>query len=165
MLMMMKSTSKKTAKLVFEKFNPDEILEADFLRWLFLMGEEYVRLVEIAKNNISDEYLITDVCKKLYQKYLAAHENNEKRDLLSFAHLLNEEEEAFFTKMMVKKVNREKAEESFIATVQKILDREWMKKREKIKQRIHAAEISDVEALKYAKEFDDIKKNKPLVKK
>ena len=64
---------------------------------------------------------------------------------------------------MQKKVNKERAEQQLVETIQRILDRNWMEKRETIKIRIHSGMCSDEEAHEMAKQFDDLKRNPPRV--
>ena len=64
-----------------------------------------------------------------------------------------------------KKVNKEKAEEQLIETIKKILDRNWMLKREAVKQKIQAGNCSDDEAILLAKEFDTLRKEPPQLKR
>ena len=57
------------------------------------------------------------------------------------------------TELLHKKINRDRAETLFEETMQKILERNWMLKREEIKMRIQSAELSEEEALALAKQF------------
>ena len=64
--------------------------------------------------------------KRLFIKYLEAFEKDKKIDLLSIAIDLDDmQEQLFLSEILQKKINREKAEEGFLETVQKILDRKW----------------------------------------
>ena len=65
--------------------------------------------------------------------------------------------------MMKKRIDREKAEEKFLETIQRILDRNWLEERERIKLKIQNAMITEDEALLLAKKFDELKRNKPKV--
>jgi len=145
-----------------EQIDPDRVLEMDLLRWLLLMGETEKKLIDIAKNNLTKEDLKEKTCKRLFDLYINAE--NDAKDLLSLAVKLEEtDEQLFLSELLRKKINREKAIESFVETVQKILDRNWMAKREEIKCKIHSGTASDDEVLILAKEFDEIKKNRPVV--
>ncbi len=65
--------------------------------------------------------------------------------------------------LLQKKVNKERAESQLVETIQKILDRNWMEKREEIKIRIQSGQCSDEEVLNLVKQFDDLKRNPPRV--
>jgi len=147
-----------------EQINPDRVLEMDLLRWLLLMGETEKKLIEIAKNNLSPSDLKEKTCKRLFDLYFQAEKQNKAKDLLSLAIGLEEsDEQIFLSELLQKKINREKAVESFVETVQKILDRNWMEKREEVKCKIHSGNCSNDDALLLVKEFDEIKKNRPKV--
>ena len=155
---------KKQADLAFSDINPDLILETDLLRQLFLQGPSKPELIEIVKNNITEEHFKIRVCKNLYSKFMSSHKENILKDLLSFAiDLENAEERLFLAEMLQKKINLDKVKENFINTIQKILDRYWMEKREEIKLKIHSSNFSDDEVLELAKEFDDLKNQRPTI--
>ena len=155
---------KKQADLSFSDINPDLILETDLLRQLFLQGSSKPELIEIVKNNISEAYFKIRVCKNLYSKFMQAIKEDTLKDLLSFAiDLENAEERLFLSEMLQKKINLDKLKENFINTIQKILDRYWMEKREEIKLKIHSSNFSDEEVLELAKEFDDLKNQRPTI--
>ena len=80
-------------------------------------------------------------------------------------HLYTPEEQLFFSEMMQKKVNLQKAEEGISQTIHKILQRRWMEEGEAIKMKIHSGVLSDAEALELAKLLNDLKKNPPQVVK
>ena len=154
---------KKSANLSFTGVDPDRVMEADLLRWLFVSeGEE--KLVQMAIKNLSQKHFKTDVCRRLFEKYLQAYQENKHQELLSFAiDLEDAEERLFLSEMLQKKVNKEKAYTSFADSMQKLLDRCWMDKREKIKMKIQNISATEEEILSLAKEFDQIKNNRPQV--
>ena len=65
--------------------------------------------------------------------------------------------------MFLKKINREKAEEGFLKTIQKILDRNWIELRESIRVKIQNRELEEKEVLEFAKQFDEIKNKRPEI--
>jgi len=155
---------KKSASLSQSYVDPDRVLETDLLRWLFLVGVENEQIVLLAKSNLHEEHFHVNTCKKLFQEYMKAYENKQPRDLLAFAiHLDDAEQQLFISEMLQKKVNKEKAYDQFILTVQKILDRHWMRERETIKMRIQSGKCTEDEALELAKRFDEIRKNRPQI--
>lgn len=155
---------KKQADLSFSDINPDLILETDLLRILFLQGQSNADLVNIAKKNLDEKYFKIRVCKNLFTKYLTLFEEKKAQDLLSFAiDLENAEERLFLSEMFQKKINTDRIKDNFIKTVQQILDRFWMEKREEIKLKIHSSKFSDDEIINLAKEFDEIKNKRPQI--
>jgi DNA primase len=155
---------KKIGRIAATDINPDRILEADLLRWLFLLGETAPRLVELAKANLMPEHFRIGVCQRLFSLYLKAVEENKPRDLISFAiGLESEEDQSILSEIMQRKINLQKAEEGMIETIRKILQRQWMEKREAVKMQIHSGKLSEDEVLALAKQFDEIKKNPPEV--
>lgn len=91
----------------------------------------------------------------IYQAYL----ENGPSDLLSLAIRTNNQEcQELLSGLLQKKVHLERAEEHFYDSIQKILDRNWMVKREAIKARIQSAQCSDEEVLELVKQFDELKR-------
>jgi DNA primase len=156
---------KRSASVTFSEIDPDRILEADLLRWLFLMGETIPDLLQIAARNLLSEHFFTAPGRALYEKYMAAALENKPRDLLSMAIDLNQaEQQLFLAEVLQKKVNRERAALCFTETVQKILERHWMREREEIKLKIYSGQASEAEVLELARKFDEIKRQRPEVK-
>ena len=62
-----------------------------------------------------------------------------------------------------KKVNREKAKVGITEAVAKILERNWMLKREAIRQQIQARGASEERILELARAFDQLNKSPPAV--
>lgn len=155
---------RRAGRIASIEIDPDRILETDLLRWLFLMGETNRRLIDIAKGNIQAGHFRVEICQKLYNLYLAAFDEGRPRDLLSFAaHLEKEEDQKIFSEMIERKINVQKAEEGIIETVRKILERNWMEKREAIKTEIQRGSLKEEEVLELAKQFDEIKRHPPRV--
>lgn len=155
---------KRTASVTFTEIDPDRILEADLLRWLFLMGESLPELVKIAEANLTTEHFRLNASRSLFEKYLAAAKENKPRDLLTLAIDLEQaEQQLFLAEILQKRVNREKANPLFIETVQKMLERHWMQQREEIKMKIYSGVCSESEVLELARQFDQIKKIRPSV--
>ena len=156
---------KKSASIGAQTIDPDRILETDLLRWLLLLGQEQNRLVELACANLTHEDFHVPICKKIFEVYCENYLHQRPCDLLSLAIDLDDAEgQLVISNIVHKKVNKERAEEHCIETIQKILDRNWMEKREAIKIKIQSGQCTDVEASQLAKEFDDLRKNPPSVK-
>jgi DNA primase len=151
---------KRSANIGLQTIDPDRILESDFLRWLLLMGTAQPHFVEIAKANITPIDLRSPLCQQIYEYYL----EKGPSDLLTLAiQVLHPEAQQFISEILQKKVNKERAETHFVETIQKILDRNWMQKREEIKMRIQSGQASDDEVLELVKQFDAIKQSPPQV--
>ena len=153
---------KRSASVSFTEIDPDRILEADLLRWLFLMGESCPNLLAIAEANLTIEHFRVTAGRALYEKYLIATKENRPRDLLSLAIDLEQaEQQLFMAEILQKRVNRDKATVCFIETVQRLLERHWMHQREEIKLKIFSGTCSEEEVLALARKFDEIKKKRP----
>ncbi|CCB91167.1 DNA primase [Waddlia chondrophila 2032/99] len=150
---------RKSASVGFEEVDPEKILELDFLRWLIVVGSQ--EFVEIAQFNLHPGDLRHEGCRRLYQTYLTSLHNHLPSDLLSL--IQTEEDQELVAELMSRKVNREKGKEQFAQSIQRILDRNWMEKREEIRRRIHSGQLSDEEALSLLKTFDELKRSKPEV--
>jgi DNA primase len=145
--------------------DPNQVLESDLLRWLLLMGQAASKFVEVAKNNLRHEDFRDPHCLKLYQAYMECVETQRPRDFLSLAiEIEDPETQGLMTQLLQKKVNKDRAEQHFAETIKKILERNWMEKREEIKRKIQSGQCSDEEALALAKQFDLLKQNPPQVK-
>lgn len=155
---------KRSASVGTQTIDPDRILETDLLRWLLLLGQEQTRLIELARVNLKKEDFHVVICQKIFEIYRDNYEHQRPCDLLSLAIDLDDAEgQLVLSDLVQKKVNKERAEQQFIETIQKILDRNWMEKREEIKIRIQSGQCSDEEALELAKQFDNLKRNPPRV--
>ncbi len=155
---------KRQASVTFTDIDPDRILEADLLRWLILMGPGMPQLIEVAEWNLQPKHFRHPSSRGLYEKYIAAAKNGQPCDLLSLAIDLEQaEQQIFMAEVLQKKVNREKAYECFVETVQRILERQWMYEREEIKLKIYSGKCSEEEVLDLARKFDMIKKERPQV--
>ncbi|MCP5469418.1 MAG: DNA primase [Chlamydiales bacterium] len=129
------------------KLDPNHLLEIDLLR-ILLQGESAFR--DTVQRFISSPDFMIPACRKLYNAYLKADET----DLFSImADIDDPAIEACVDEIMSKKINRDKAEEIFLLSVQRIVDRSWLAKREAIKKEILTI-TSDDEKLALAKKFD-----------
>lgn len=155
---------KQTASVGMQTIDPDRILETDLLRWLILMGGEKTRLMDLANANLKSEDFHVSICRKIFELLINNFKDQRSIDLLSLAIDLDDAEgQLVLSDLVQKKVNKERAEEQLIETLQRILDRNWMEHREKIKIRIHSSQCTDEEAKEMAKQFDHLKRNPPRV--
>jgi len=156
---------KKRASVSHTDIDADLILEADLLRWLYLLGDTYPDFIELSKLNLTKEHFKVNVCKNLFQTYIDACASKKPKDLLSLTIALKgAEEQLFLGQMLQKRIDESKADKFFVDTVQKLLDRHWMSQRETIKEKILSGKLNDEEAMELAKQFDCIKKQRPVVK-
>lgn len=152
---------KKSAVAGAASIDPNRILETDFLRWLLLMSETDPQFLTLARDNIPVELMTVPACSQFYQTFLAS---SGTRDLLGIAGQLGEEAQALVSELLDKKVNKDRAMEHYRATLQKLLDRHWMQKREELKVKIQSGQCSDDEAMELIKKFDDLKRAAPQIK-
>lgn len=154
---------RQMAKLGPIAVDGDQVLEQDLLRWLLLMTDQ-PRYRELAEAHLSPEALRTPICRQIYTAYLALAGEGESCDLLSLAMRIDPGEgQKALSEILKKRVNRERAEGQFLETIQKLLERNWMEERERVKQRIQLGEGSEEEILTLAKEFDRLKTRPPEV--
>lgn len=153
---------KNSGSVGVQTVDPDRILETDLLRWLLILGQDKKQITELVRKNINKDDLKIPVCRKIYETYLKHSESGYSCDLLSLAIDLDDAEgQLVLSDLAYKKINKEKAVELVIETIQKILERNWMQNREEIKVRIHSAQCTDEEVTLLAKQFDDLKRCPP----
>lgn len=154
---------KKSASVTSMAVDPDRVIETDLLRWLFLMREKDSFFLDVARENLLEDHFFVPVAKKIYRRFLEKTEDGVLTDILTFSAGGDGEQQLFLSEILHKKVNLEKANEVFLQTVQQMLDRFWMHKREQIKLQIHRGQLPDDEVIELAKKFDQIRKNRPQV--
>lgn len=146
------------------EIDPDRILEADLLRWLIVVGSSMPRLIQIAELNLKPEHFRLSAATVLYEKAIQFGKEGKACDVLTLAiDLENPEQQVFLAEILQKRINRDKAVDGLIETVQRILERYWMQQREEIKLRIYSGASSEAEVLELAKRFDEIKRERPRV--
>ncbi|MCI0382829.1 MAG: DNA primase [Chlamydiae bacterium] len=160
-----KSYFKQIKSLEKIDFDPDLVLETDLLRWLILRGKEKPKIVDLAKLNISQDHFRHRQCSHFYHHYLSLWEKGENCDMIALASALEKEEDAiFFSQIVHKKINLNKAEEGVVEVIERMLLRKWMEERERIKCTIQSGKCGEEELLILAKTFDEIKKQPPKIK-
>jgi DNA primase len=153
---------KRTASVTFTEIDPDRILEADLLRWLLLMGQTLPQLFALAAANLTSDHFRIAAARRLFEKILAAAQEEKTFDLLSLAiDLESPDQQLFMAEVLQKKINRDRAQACFSETVQKMLERHWMHQREEIKIKIYSGSCSEAEVLELARKFDELKKARP----
>jgi DNA primase len=140
--------------------DPDRVLETDLLRWLFFSGETDEDLVNLAKKHLEPIHFQTAVCQRVFATYI----EHGPCDLLTLATKLdNPEDQLFLSEILQKRINPARARDGIVNTVQKILEREWMRGREEIRRKIQQGGCSEEEMLSLAKDFDALRANRPMV--
>jgi len=156
----------KKANLMQAKLSidPDRILEADLIRWLVLYGHVEKKMVALCHRYLSLDDFQLLVAKNLYPSILQTLEQGVPVDIVALIQETDSDEaQSFLSEVVGKKVNREKAIEYFIATVQRIKERNWMLACEAIKTKIQNAKENDAAIMEYVAEFDALKKQVPKV--
>jgi DNA primase len=128
------------------------------------MGEEKETYWNWIQEHLQKSDLCDPVCKRLYGEMSGILEKEGSIDMLLIGQYLEKGEEDILDIIIQKKVNTTKFQEGLLATMQKILERNWMLKREVIKRKIQSGGSNEEEILLLAKEFDVLKKQKPTVK-
>lgn len=156
---------KHSGSVGLQAIQPERIVEADFLRWLMLIGDSKPEFIDLARKNLIPDQLTVPICRHIYQTYLDCHDQNLGKDLLAITMRMEDPEgQSFIAELLQKKVNKDKALEHFTETIQRILDRIWMEQREEIRRKIHSAECSDDQAEALYKQFNDLARQRPVVR-
>jgi DNA primase len=155
---------KKTANIGLQTIDPHRILELDLLRWLLLTPSGREEFCVLAKSNIQPQDLMVNICRKMYATLLEAFSNQEPSDPISLILKIDDPEaQILITELYEKKINKEKAQEQFTETIQKILNRNWMERCEQVKVKIQSGQLNDDEALELLKEFNELRKSIPKI--
>lgn len=155
---------KRFAAAGAHQVDPDRVLELDFLRWLLLCGSEKPHFIPLAQANISVLQLKLEPCRQIYQTILSLTAARASSDLLNIViESESEETQELLSELLQKRINREKAEEYFKQTIQKLLEREWMGQREVLRLKIQSGQCTDDEVLALVKEFDQLKQAPPIL--
>lgn len=137
------------------QIDADRILELDLLRWLVLMSRE--DFFSTASHYLTPAHFNVPACKQIYQALL-----DGARDLLALAPEM--EDEHIVHEILKKKINRERAEQQFIDTVQRLIDRFCLHQKAQVKEKIDRGDLADDKMLELLKEFDTIGKNRQNAK-
>lgn len=141
-----------------------ERLEIDILRFLILFSPKFSSLRLTAQKYLRAHDFLSATCSHIYRAYLSCCEKNENLDLLNLAIALDDDQrECFIQQILNQRTLPDNIEVQFMSACQKLLERNWMDEREKLKQKIQSGALSDEEAIEMAKAFDVLKKNVPKV--
>lgn len=156
---------KKSGTLGMQMIDPERILEADVLRWLLLLGQDQTRLVELITKNLSETDFKVSICQKIFCVYRNNFQEGRSCDLLALAIDLDDAEgQLLMSELLQKKVNKERAEAQVVESIKKMLDRNWMYRREEIKIKIQSGQCSDEEVNELARKFNELARNPPTVR-
>lgn len=136
---------RNTSLAGYTSFDPDRILEGEFLRSLAYSSQG--GFMSRAMEKLTPESFFSQVCREVYQALM-------NKDLAG----LSPEGQAFFNDLAKKPVPKDKAEAHFNETLKKLLERNWMREREAIKEKIHSNLYGEEELLELVKAFDRLKR-------
>ena len=149
-----------------EGIDPNRILESDLLRWLVVMTEEQPAIMRLTLLNIVGEDFRDPLCRHFYTQFCEAFSQNRPLDLLSLASYMDTKEaQELLGELLKKKIKKERALENIEETIQKMLVRNWMEKREAVRAQLSSGQRSDDEAMEFAKQFVQLNRTPPIVKK
>ncbi len=152
---------KRSAVAGFHVVDPDRIMETDFLRILFVEGGD-TAYVNFAMQNLKSSDLVSSPCRMIYDAYIEAFKKNQPRDLLTLAIAIEDPEiQVVISDLHQRKINREKNIENFKECITKILNRNWMQRREAVRIAIQSGDEDDDRVFLLTKEFSELKKNPP----
>ncbi len=155
---------RKSASAGLLEINPDRILEADLLRWVIVCGEKNVEFLAIVQQHLTSDDFRVEVCRQIFKsiEHLAA--NGERWDLLTLASTSPDSSiQELINELLQRRIDKNRGQQLLIASIQKLLDRNWMLKCEDIRMKIQSGQCSDDEALSLLKQFDQLKRNPPKI--
>lgn len=143
---------------------PDHFFESDLLSWLLHSDLDSKKSLKIAHQNLSCDQFQDPSCKLIYGALVEMVQDQKAIDTLSLlSKFTDETTQKLFSKLLEKKIDQEKFQTQFVEAIQRLLDHNWMKKREEIKVKIQSGTLSDQEAMELGREFSEIQKNRPQV--
>lgn len=136
-------------------------IEKDLIRWLLIVKDK--ELLDMIMNNIKKEFIYDQTVSLIYTLAKNLHLENKEIDLLNLGSFLDEEKILFIEDIKRKRMDVLKAKEGVRFLCQKLLDRDWDAKCNLIKKKIQSGSLKEEEIFALAKEFDKMKKNKPVI--
>jgi DNA primase len=107
------------------------------------------------------EDFIDPPSKKMYASLLELREMGISFDLMNLIEYIDQDNTSLLDLIVKKKIQIDRAKIGLRESLQKILERNWMLKRESIKTKIQMGKHSENEILELAKQFDELKKLTP----
>lgn len=155
-----------TVKGALSDVDPDRIIETDLLRLLLLSGEKQRELMEIVRINLPEEALKVSICRALFKALMNAHGSGKSLDLISLTMEVEEEGlQELMDEIHGRPLNPSRLEAQMEATLQRILERNWMCRGEEIKARIHSGQCEEEEALDLVRQLAELKRQRPRLQK
>jgi DNA primase len=149
---------KKSASVGLYEIDPDWVIETDVLIWLLYTTPEIDAFID---KHLTIASFTLPISQKAFQHYLDKKLEGKKPDLLALCQLEEGTGQKLVEEMTSKKINREKPDLYFKAALQKLLDRNWLTKREEVWAKIQRGASSIDEEIALAKQFEEVKKCRP----
>lgn len=147
-----------------QQVDPDWVVETDVLRWLIKVIPSHPKVHPLSKKYLNVSSFRIPVCQTLFNYYNDTFDGLKPLDFLAvLSHLEEGEGQKLLEELTHKKIDIEKADNHFQDALQKLLDRNWMFEREKIRVKIQSGNQSDDEALLLAKQFEELKRSQPTI--
>lgn len=145
--------------------DPNRFVEMTLLQILIISSSMNQKIASTIALNVLPSDFIQKDCGRLYATVTEELKKEGKLDWLSLMmHLQKEHLDDLFVEITSKKVQEGKLEEASREVMNKMLIRNWMMRREEIKNKIQTNRQGDEEALNLAKQFDELKLNPPVLK-
>jgi replicative DNA helicase len=145
--------------------DPNRFVEMTLLQILIISSSMNQKIASTIALNVLPSDFIQKDCGRLYATVTEELKKEGKLDWLSLMmHLQKEHLDDLFVEITRKKVQEGKLEEASREVMNKMLIRNWMMRREEIKNKIQTNRQGDEEALNLAKQFDELKLNPPVLK-
>jgi DNA primase len=138
-------------------------LEGDLIRWIILAKREAQRYITWTEENIHTDDFKHPRCRKIYEAIKQNIDPQLGVILIDVAATLEEQEQGLLNELMNKKVDRGNVDTHFETTLQQIMTRNWLEKREDLRKKIDLCS-TDEEMMTCLKEFDRLKNQPPQVK-
>jgi DNA primase len=148
---------RKSGSIGIHQVDPDRIIESDFLRWLLIMPSMRSRFIEIAQLNLSPDQFHQLNCSRIYKAIL----DHPEVDIFSL--MSDPDDQRLISETMEKKVNLDKPEQQFAEAIKKILDRNWMERRQEVNKKMQDTSLSEDDSIALVKEFVELTRNPPVV--
>ena len=144
----------------FKLIDENLILETDILRWL-IFGNQKKEVLNTIFHYVNEKHFNVSDCKKLFLICKESYENGaEIIDLLQASSLVKDIH--IIELIANKKINLDLSSYSFLESIQKFLDKHWLRSREEIKTLIHNKQDSE-EVWELVKQFDELQCKRVIV--
>ena len=161
----LKSVGRPIQKLQIQrtKVDADVILEQDLLRLMFFFAKTQPELLELVFKNLREADFFDDTCRDFFSLITKTFQEQGAVDAFSLAYHLEENRQNFLKELLDKKVFAQRAEEMLRTTVLKVLERNWLRKRDLLASELKDKEVSEEKKAELLKEFGQLSQNKPVL--